>query len=61
MAWLFVLVFAALLCGGLYRSGRLGRRAFELLIVAILFGAAGYAWQGSPSLPGVPTATPPRP
>jgi cytochrome c-type biogenesis protein CcmH len=53
MGWLFILVFAALTFAGLWRSRLLNRTALEMAAVAILVGLAGYAWQGSPSLPGV--------
>jgi hypothetical protein len=53
MGWLFMLVFAALTFAGLWRSRLLNRTALEITVVAILVGLAGYAWQGSPDLPGV--------
>jgi cytochrome c-type biogenesis protein CcmH len=54
MGWFFLLLFAGLTGAGLWFSKRLSRTAFELAIVAILVGLAGYAWQGSPSLAGSP-------
>ncbi len=57
MGWLFVIIFAALTLIGLKWSGRLSRIALELTAVAVLVGVAGYAWQGSPSLPGSPVAS----
>jgi cytochrome c-type biogenesis protein CcmH len=53
MGWLFLFIFAALNFAGLWRSRLLNRTALEIAAVAILVGLAGYAWQGSPSLPGV--------
>jgi hypothetical protein len=57
MGWLFMLVFAVLTFAGLLRSRMLNRTGLEITAVAMLIGIAGYAWQGSPSLPGVSTAT----
>jgi cytochrome c-type biogenesis protein CcmH len=54
MGWLFLLSFAALTFGALWKSGLLDRTALEIAVVAILIGLAGYAWQGSPSLLGAP-------
>ncbi len=56
MGWLFILAFAALTFAGLLRSRLLNRTALEITAVALLIGLAGYAWQGSPNLPGVTTA-----
>ena len=53
MGWLFILVFAALTFAGLLRSRLLNRTALEITAVALLIGLAGYAWQGSPNLPGI--------
>jgi hypothetical protein len=50
MGWLFPILFAVAIFAGLKLSGRLSRTALELAIVAMLFGIAGYAWQGSPTL-----------
>lgn len=33
---------------------RVPRMAWEVIAAALLFGLAGYAWQGNPELPGVP-------
>jgi hypothetical protein len=52
MGWVAILVMAALAGIGLWRFGNLPRAALELLGAALLFGLAGYAWQGSPSLAG---------
>jgi cytochrome c-type biogenesis protein CcmH len=56
MGWLFMLVLAVLTFAGLWRSRLLNRTALEITAVATLIGIAGYAWQGSPNLPGVSTA-----
>ena len=58
MGWLFVILFALLVLGALWRLGGVKGSALSLLAVALLAGAAGYAWQGSPGMPGSPT--PPR-
>jgi cytochrome c-type biogenesis protein CcmH len=57
MVWLIALALAAGTFVGLWRSGRFNRTALELLGVACLLGLAGYAWQGSPSLPEAPAQT----
>jgi tetratricopeptide (TPR) repeat protein len=54
MAWLFVLVFALIALGLLWRFGKLPRAGFELALAAALIGIAGYVWQGSPTQPGSP-------
>lgn len=51
MGWLFAFLFAALCFAGLWKFGRMPRVALELALAALLVGLAGYAWQGSPSLP----------
>lgn len=51
MGWLFASVFAGISFAGLWKFGRMPRSAIELTIAALLIGLAGYAWQGSPSLP----------
>ena len=51
MGWLFAFLFAGLSLIGLWKFGRMPRAALELSVAAILVGLAGYAWQGSPSLP----------
>jgi hypothetical protein len=47
---------AALALGALHRSGRCSRLALELAAALLLAGLAGYAWQGSPAMPGQPAA-----
>jgi cytochrome c-type biogenesis protein CcmH len=54
MAWLVLILFAALTALGLWKFGRMPRSALELAGAALMLGLAGYAWQGSPSLPGHP-------
>lgn len=54
MGWIFAFVFAALAWGALYLSGRCPRMALELAAALLLVGIAGYAWQGSPDMPGNP-------
>jgi cytochrome c-type biogenesis protein CcmH len=56
MGWLFPLGFAALTFAGLWLSGRCSRLALEVAAAALLIGVAGYAWQGSPDMPGNPVA-----
>lgn len=58
MGWLFPAFFAAITLGLLWRFAGVRGSTFELLVAALLFGIAGYAWQGTPDLPGQPT--PPR-
>jgi cytochrome c-type biogenesis protein CcmH len=57
MGYLFVFGFAALTLFALYRSGKCTRMALELSAAALLLGIAGYAWQGSPDMPGNPIAS----
>lgn len=51
MGWLFPILFGMLTFALLRRSGRCSRPALELTAVAVLIALAGYAWQGSPSMP----------
>lgn len=53
--WLILLAVAAVVLLGLWRLGRLRGAALQLAAAALLFGIAGYAWQGSPGEPGDPT------
>lgn len=50
--WLFALVVAT--AGGLWLAGRLRGAALQVSMAALMLGAAGYAWQGRPELPGAP-------
>lgn len=54
MGWFFPLLFAALIVIAMARFAKAPRAALELAVVAALIGLAGYAWQGSPNLPGSP-------
>ncbi len=56
MAWLVVLLVAALIMGGMIWLGKLPRKAWELSAAGLFLGIAGYAWQGQPSLAGSPKA-----
>jgi tetratricopeptide (TPR) repeat protein len=58
MGWLFPSLFAMLTLGLLWRFAAVRGSTLDLLAAALLFGIAGYAWQGTPDLPGQPT--PPR-
>lgn len=54
MGWIFAFGFAVLAFLGLWLSKRCSRQALEIAGAAILLGLAGYAWQGSPDMPGHP-------
>ncbi len=54
MGWLLLILFALVTGLGLWRFGRMPRSVLELAGAALFIGLAGYAWQGSPSLPGHP-------
>lgn len=54
MGWAIILLLAALSAVGLIALGRLPRTLWELTGAALLFGVAGYAWQGQPGLAGDP-------
>nr|WP_299594377.1 cytochrome C biogenesis protein [Sphingomonas bacterium] len=56
--WLILAGLAIAVGGLLWRFGRMPRATLELLGAALLFGVAGYAWQGNPTLAGKPTAPP---
>ena len=58
MGWFFALLFAALSLIALWQSKNAPRVAIELAAALILAALAGYAWQGSPSLPGSPRSAP---
>jgi len=50
--WLFILL--VLTAGGLFFAGRLRGPALQASLAALMVGAAGYAWQGRPTLAGAP-------
>ncbi len=56
MGWLFAFGIALLVLAALYFSGRVSRMALEITVAALLVGLAGYAWQGSPDMPGNPVS-----
>lgn len=53
--WVITIGLVAAVGLALYRFGRLPKEGRELAGAALLLGVAGYAWQGSPGLPGKPT------
>lgn len=57
MGWLFAILLATASLVALWKSGRCSRTALELAAAAILVGIAGYAWQGSPDMPGNPVSS----
>ena len=57
MGWIAVLVLAAVAFALAVFALRLPKAGFMLFGSALLFGLAGYAWQGSPDQPGSPKAS----
>ncbi|WP_197276955.1 tetratricopeptide repeat protein [Sphingomonas profundi] len=55
MGWIILLAMALAVGVALWRFAALPKGALELVAAALLLGVAGYAWQGSPGLPGKPT------
>lgn len=53
MAWIILLAFVLILFSALIYFGKLPRHVYELTAAALLFGIAGYAWQGHPGSAGV--------
>jgi len=54
IGWLIFALFA-LVCGvGLWVVARPGMAGLKIIAAALLLAAAGYVWQGHPSLPGHP-------
>lgn len=58
MGWLIFLGLAAIVAVALWRFGRLPKGGIELVGATVFLAIAGYAWQGSPGLPGKPTPAP---
>ncbi|WP_077148824.1 cytochrome c biogenesis factor [Sphingopyxis sp. KK2] len=58
MIWLWILLAAALTIGGMMWLAKLPAAARPLAGAAVMLGLAGYALQGTPSLPGKPVAAP---
>lgn len=58
MGWLIFGALALVAAGLLWRFGRLPKGGIELVAAALFLAVAGYAWQGSPGLPGKPTPAP---
>lgn len=56
MGWILFLLFAVATGLGLWKIGKLDRSALELVGAGLCLALAGYAWQGSPSVPGNPVA-----
>jgi len=61
MTWLWVVLAAIITLAGLFWVGRMPAGARPLAAAAVMLGLAGYALQGSPSLPGKPVAAPAEP
>ena len=55
IGWLGLLLLSAVVLAALWWLGKLRGTALQLASAALLFGVAGYAWQGSPGQPGDPT------
>lgn len=53
--WVILALLAAVLGAGLWVAIRPARTVSELIAAALLVALAGYAWQGSPLVPGRPT------
>lgn len=54
MSWAFIALLLIVIVTGLVLLGRLPRGLWGLVGAALLFGLAGYAWQGRPGLRGEP-------
>ena len=61
MIWLWVMLAAAVTIAAIFWLGKLPAAARPLAGAAVMLGLAGYALQGSPSLPGKPVAAPAEP
>jgi Flp pilus assembly protein TadD len=55
MGWLIFAVLALVVGALLFFFGRLPKGGLELVGAALFLAVAGYAWQGTPNLPGKPT------
>lgn len=58
--WILMVILAAATFAGLWVFFRRDKGALQFLGAALLFAFAGYAWQGSPALPGRPKPPPER-
>lgn len=54
MGWLWLFLLLAFTAGGLWLAGKLRGAALQITLAALMLGAAGYALQGRPELPGEP-------
>jgi cytochrome c-type biogenesis protein CcmH len=54
MGWVFPFAFAGLAMLAFWLWRPKSRLALEILAAAVLIAIAGYAWQGSPDMPGHP-------
>ncbi|WP_426267317.1 tetratricopeptide repeat protein [Sphingomonas sp. LHG3443-2] len=54
MGWLWLFLLLAATAGGLWVAGKLRGAALQVTLAALMLGAAGYALQGEPDLPGAP-------
>ena len=54
MGWLWLFLLLAATASGLWVAGRLRGAALQVTLAALMLGAAGYAFQGRPDLPGAP-------
>jgi len=61
MGWIMAIGLAVLAFAALWLSRRCSRMALELAGAALLLGLVGYAWQGSPEMPGRPVHSIPVP
>ncbi|KEQ53483.1 tetratricopeptide repeat protein [Sphingobium chlorophenolicum] len=52
--WIIAALLVIVVSVGLVAIGRIPRSTWEIAAAALLFGLAGYAWQGRPGLAGSP-------